>query len=82
MAGMEGTGGYDPDEDFYEDDEPLEKIVSSFEHGVHGVTARPVKVELTTTYFSTPAPLTRAWPAQVSCEAATPEPIVVHAAKA
>jgi hypothetical protein len=42
---MESNGGFDADEDFYEDDEPLEKIVSAFERGEHGVTAPPVSVD-------------------------------------
>ncbi len=45
MAGMEGARGFDDDEDFYEEDEPLEKIVAAFEHGEHGVTAPPVSVD-------------------------------------
>lgn len=45
MAGMRSDSGFNEDEDFYEDDEPLEKIVSAFEHGEHGVTAPPVSVD-------------------------------------
>lgn len=46
MAGMEGIGGFDEDEDFYEEDEPLEKILSAFDNGVKGITAPPVRLEL------------------------------------
>jgi len=37
--------GFDEDEHFYEDDEPLEKVVAAFEHGEHGVTAPLVGVD-------------------------------------
>jgi hypothetical protein len=30
-----------PSSDFYEDDEPVEKIKAAFERGIKGVTARP-----------------------------------------
>lgn len=45
MATMAGTRGVDEDEDFYEDDEPLEKVVAAFEHGHHGVTAPPITID-------------------------------------
>jgi hypothetical protein len=45
MADVGSASGFDEGEDFYEDDEPLEKIVAAFEHGEHGVTAPPVCVD-------------------------------------
>ncbi len=45
IAVMEGARGFDADEDFYEDDEPLEKIVAAFERGERGVTAPPVCID-------------------------------------
>lgn len=37
MVGMEDERSTN----FYEDDEPVEKIVAAFEHGPHGLTAAP-----------------------------------------
>jgi hypothetical protein len=35
MAGMAGNcGGFDPGEDFYEDDEPLEDVLAAYERGI------------------------------------------------
>jgi hypothetical protein len=41
------TGGFDPGEDFYEDDEPVEQVIAAFERGAKFKTAKPlVLVEL------------------------------------
>ena len=45
MAGMP-TGDFDHDEDFYEEDEPVERVLEAFEHGIGGVTALPDRVEM------------------------------------
>ncbi|HKB31434.1 MAG TPA: hypothetical protein VKD26_11420 [Streptosporangiaceae bacterium] len=83
MADVEANSDFDPDEDFYEDDEPLEKVLAAYKHGLKGVTARPVSLDLTAPpYYYLPEPSTRAWPASVSCRPATPEPIHVPAARA
>jgi hypothetical protein len=42
---MATTHGFDEDEDFYEDDEPLEKVIAAFEHGHHGVTVPPITID-------------------------------------
>lgn len=34
-------GGVDYDDDFYEEDEPLEDLIAAFERGEKGVTAPP-----------------------------------------
>lgn len=49
--------GFDPDEDFYEDDEPLEDVLAAFERGEKLVTARPPGRTLTVVY----RPLGGAW---------------------
>jgi hypothetical protein len=79
MAGMAANGGeFDPDEDFYEDDEPLEEVRAAYERGIKGVTARPVTLER-----SAPRVLMRASsktaPARVTYESA--EPVRVNAAQ-
>jgi hypothetical protein len=35
---------FDPDEDFYEDDEPAEEIIAAFERGEKFRTARPARL--------------------------------------
>jgi hypothetical protein len=45
MSTMAGTRGFDEGENFYEDDEPLEKVIAAFEHGQHGVTAPPITID-------------------------------------
>ena len=79
MAGMSASG-FDPGEDFYEDDEPLEKIRAAFAHGLKGVTARPATVDLPESPFLQPSPSSQSWPSHVSWEPAATRPIVVPAA--
>lgn len=81
MAGMNASG-FDPDEDFYEEDEPLEKIRAAFAQGLKGVTARPTKVDLPESPFLQPGPSSQAWPSHVSWDPAATRPIVVAAASA
>ena len=40
MADMRASGDFDPDEDFYEEDEPLDEVLAAYERGTKGVTAR------------------------------------------
>jgi hypothetical protein len=51
-------------DDFYEEDEPVEKIVAAFERGRNGVTGRPTvrKIEVTGLVLTTDSigPATRA----------------------
>lgn len=75
MAGMEGMRGFDEDEDFYEDDEPVEKVIAAFEQGEKFVTARPVTLEITGPVQ--PAPSSRRWPVRISLAAVPAPPIVV-----
>jgi len=79
---MCASGDFDPDEDFYEDDEPLEKIRAAFEHGLKGVTARPPKFDLAESPVLQPGPSSRSWPAHVSVKPAAARPIVVTVASA
>ena len=44
MTAMESVGGFDKDEDFFEEDEPLEKVLAAFEGGEKFVTGRPAPV--------------------------------------
>jgi hypothetical protein len=69
---MEGISGFDADEDFYEDDEPIDKIVTAFNQGEKFVTTQPVTIEI-----AGPAQLSPSswrWPVRVSLHAA---PVVV-----
>jgi len=45
MATMGHSNGVDDDETFYEDDEPLEKIMAAFEQGEHGMTGPVVSID-------------------------------------
>lgn len=78
MAGMENDPGYDEDEDFYEDDEPVEKILAQFRSGSKFVTSKPTTFEL-----SGPAqaiPSSSNWPARISVRPARRLPIRVAVA--
>jgi hypothetical protein len=44
MAGMGDIQGFDEDEDFYEDDEPVESVAAAYERGEKFVTAPPAVV--------------------------------------
>ena len=75
MAYMEDSRDFDEDEDFYEEDEPLEKIKAAFATGLKGVTRRPAVVEI-----SGPAqalPNSRTCPARVTMEGAAATPVLV-----
>jgi hypothetical protein len=72
MAVMERARGSGGDEDFYEDDEPLEKIVAAFEHGEHGVTAPSIHLD---THGLTPERHTSTQPGIVTLHAASVEPL-------
>lgn len=79
MACMSESNDFDPDEDFYEDDEPLEAILDAFKHGIKGVTAKPAKFEVNDSpanalLLSTAS---NAWPASISVEPAESKLIVV-----
>jgi hypothetical protein len=82
---MEHIGGFDEDEDFYEDDEPLEKIIAAFEHGEKFVTARPA-VTLDTRGLASGGPATSSEHVAVKLEsldvavAVRPVPVVRSAA--
>lgn len=72
MADMTASGEFDPDEDFYEEDEPLDEVLAAYERGIKGVTARPTRIE-----FSAPDVIvlqmsSRTAPASIHYEAATP----------
>jgi hypothetical protein len=72
---MEGISGFDVDEDFYEDDEPVEKIMVAFTQGRKFVTARPITVEITGP--AQPAPSSWPWPVRISLRAAPAAPIIL-----
>lgn len=42
MTGMARIEGFDEDEDFFEEDEPLEKVLAAFRDGEKFVTSRPL----------------------------------------
>jgi hypothetical protein len=42
MTGMEDIEGFDEDEDFFEEDEPLEKVLAAFRSGEKFITGRPL----------------------------------------
>jgi hypothetical protein len=64
MAGMESIGGFDEDEDFFEEDEPLEEVLAAFNTGEKFVTARPL-ISLDTHGLATEQPGTAAQPGAV-----------------
>jgi hypothetical protein len=75
IAYMQDSKDFDEDEDFYEEDKPLEKITAAFASGLKGVTRRPTVVEL-----SGPAqalPNSRTCPAHVTMQGAAATPILV-----
>lgn len=72
---MEGISGFDADEDFYEDDEPVEKIMAAFVQGGRFVTARPVTVEITGPAQFTPS--SWRWPVRISLHLAPAAPIIL-----
>jgi hypothetical protein len=49
--------GADPDETFYEEDEPVAEVLAAYERGVKGVTARPVVYGWRCAHFSISATL-------------------------
>ncbi|MGH3300473.1 MAG: hypothetical protein ACRDOK_02125, partial [Streptosporangiaceae bacterium] len=67
MSTMAGRRGFDEDEDFYEDDEPLEKIQAAFEHGQPVISAPRVTID---THGLGVSPSTATQPATVRTEAA------------
>jgi len=77
MAGMTASGDFDPDETFYEDDRPLSEVLGAYERGVKGMTARPIKFELSASPLLQAEPSSKAWPASVSWKASAPRPIEV-----
>jgi len=82
MAGMAASDHFDPDETFYEEDRPLEEVLAAYERGIKGVTARPNRIELTTTpQVYMPVPPSRSSRTSVTYEPAMPEPIRVAAAR-
>ncbi len=81
MAGMRESNDFNPDEDFYEDDEPIEHIVDAFKRGIKGVTAKPARFEFTAApadalLLSTSS---KTWPASISVGPAESTPIDVTA---
>lgn len=72
MAGMDRVRGWDEDEHFYEDDEPLEGIVAAFQHGEHGVTAPPISID---THGWAPEPRTSTQPGIVRLRPAEAVPV-------
>jgi len=75
---MKGIHGFDEDEDFYEDDEPLDKIITAFEQGEKFVTARPLTFEIAGPMQ--PAPSSWRWPLRISVAAAPVATIVLAVA--
>jgi hypothetical protein len=79
---MAASEDFDPDETFYEEDQPLEEVLAAYERGIKGVTARPNHIELTATPQAyMPVPPSRASRTNVTYEPAMPEPIRVPAAR-
>jgi hypothetical protein len=79
MAGMSESKDFDPDEDFYEDDEPIENVLDAFRHGIKGITAKPAKFDVT----AAPADLllptsSTAWPASIAVRPAESTPITAR----
>lgn len=72
MAGMTASGDFDPDEDFYEDDEPLEDVLAAYERGIKGVTARPSRIELSAPDVMLPELSSTAVLARIYIEPAAP----------
>lgn len=75
MAGMAGSGDFDPGEDFYEDDEPLGDVLAAYERGIKGVTARPLTLEMSSPDALVFEMSSRTAPARVSYESTTPVPV-------
>ncbi len=75
MAYMEEMQGFDEDEDFYEEDEPLDKIKAAFSSGIKGVTRRPAVVEISGPVQALPNSKTP--PAHVIMEGAPASPVLV-----
>jgi hypothetical protein len=82
MAGMAAGGDFDRDEDFYEEDEPLEEVLAAYERGIKGVTARPAVLELSGAESVLLGRSSGGGTARVFYMAAAPEPIRVLAAAA
>lgn len=76
MAYMEDTQGFDEDEDFYEEDEPLEKIKAAFASGLKGVTRRPAIVEISGPVQALPNSQTP--PAHVTMTGSAAKPVLVR----
>lgn len=81
MAGMSKSNDFDPDEDFYEEDEPLDDVLSAFKHGIKGVTSKPPWFEVTSAPASALllSTASKVWPASISVEPAESGLIVVEA---
>lgn len=73
---MEGISGFDADESFYEDDEPVEKIMMAFTRGERFVTTRPVTVEVVGPAQLTPG--SWRWPVRITLRA-TPAALIIPA---
>lgn len=81
MGSMAASGDFDPDETFYEDDQPLEEVLAAYERGIKGVTARPTSIELTAVpQVYMPVPPSQASRSRVTYEPALAEPMYVAAA--
>lgn len=77
MAGMRFIRKFDKDEDFYENDEPVEDVIAAFHAGAKGVTARPLIFDVAGAAL--PEPTSRTLPARLTFEAMRPTPITVVA---
>jgi len=77
MAGMTASDDFDPDEDFYEEDEPLQDVIRAYEHGVHGVTAPPTRIDLELPAVLVQATTSAASPTRITVGSADTTPIEV-----
>ena len=75
MAYMEDSQDFDEGEDFYEEDEPLDKLKAAYASGLKGVTRRPAVVEISGPVQASPNSQT--CPAQVTMEGAAASPVLV-----
>lgn len=63
-------------EGFYEEDEPIEDVISAFERGEHGITRPPVIID--TAGLAAPEPGTTTFPASLSVRLAPIQPILAR----
>jgi len=75
MAYMEDSQDFDEGEDFYEEDEPLDKLKAAYASGLKGVTRRPAVVEISGPVQALPNSQT--CPAHVTMEGAAASPVRV-----